>query len=79
MASSNAQKYEIDERAWDIIKSRVLELQKYFPTPQDRKMYERKVNELFTKLRVDVREKVIVNGRTNSAADAGAAAAGTVF
>ena len=68
MANPAKKGYEIDERAWGIIKTGVLTLQKYFSTPQDRKMYERKVDELFTNLRVDVREKVLVNGRADDTA-----------
>ena len=69
MANNAVKKgYEIDERAWEIIKGGVLSLAKYFPTPQDQKMYERKVIELFEKLRVDVKEKVLVNGRDDTAA-----------
>lgn len=74
MASNNNRKYEIDERAWEIIKSGVLELARFFQTPQDKKMFERKVSELFSRLRVDVREKVIVNGRADDTAGTGTTA-----
>ena len=71
MANNSVKKgYEIDERAWELIKSGVLSLGKYFPTPQDQKMYERKVIELFEKLRVDVKEKVLINGRADDTATA---------
>ncbi len=63
--------YEIDERAWDIIKKNVFDLGKYFPTPQDIKMFERKAAETLEKTKVEIKEKVLVDGRTDNAADAG--------
>lgn len=73
---ANKKGYEIDERAWDLIKKNVLDLGKYFPTPQDVKMYERKAAETLEKTKVEIREKVLVevnnNGRTdNAGTDAG--------
>ena len=65
--------YEIDERAWNIIKTNVLDLGKYFPTPQDRKMYERKVIEMLEKVKAEIKEKVQIDGRAdNTAAGTGA-------
>ena len=52
--------YEIDERAWDLIKKNVLELGMYFPTPQDVKMYERKAVEALEKTKAEIKEKVLV-------------------
>ena len=75
--------YEIDERAWDLIKKNVLELGMYFPTPQDVKMYERKAVEALEKTKAEIKEKVLVeagvrneevgskeknNGRTDNSA-----------
>ena len=51
--------YEIDERAWDIIKKNVLDLGKYFPTPQDIKMYERQATAALEKTKVEIREKIL--------------------
>lgn len=63
--------YEIDERAWDIIKKNILSLGMLFPTPQDVKAYERKVTEALEKTKVEIKEKVLIDGRTDNAADAG--------
>ena len=63
--------YEIDERAWDLIKKNVMDLGKYFPTPQDVKMFERKAAEILEKTKVEIKEKVLVDGRTDTGTDAG--------
>ena len=63
--------YEIDERAWDIIKGNVLELSKLFPTPQDIKMFERKAVEALEKAKVEIKEKVFIDGRPDTGTDAG--------
>ena len=63
--------YEIDERAWEIIKKNILSLGILFPTPQDVKAYERKVTETLEKTNVEIREKVLVDGRTDTGTDAG--------
>jgi len=65
---ANKKGYEIDERAWDLIKKSVLELGKYFPTPQDIKMFERKATTALEKLKAEIREKVLVDERTDSRA-----------
>ena len=52
--------YEIDERAWSLITKNVMVLGKYFPTPQDIKMYERKAAEVLKKTRTEIKEKVLV-------------------
>ena len=62
--ATNKKGYEIDERAWEIIKKNILELSIYFPTPQDRKMYERKAVEALEKTKVEIKEKVLIDGRT---------------
>ncbi|MBR2208546.1 MAG: hypothetical protein IJ859_07020 [Synergistaceae bacterium] len=64
---ANKKGYEIDERAWEIIKKNVLDLGKYFPTPQDVKMYERQATATLEKTKVEIREKVLVDGRTDNA------------
>ena len=63
---ANKKGYEIDERAWEILKKNVLGLGMYFPTPQDVKMYERKAVEALEKSRVEIREKVLVDGRADN-------------
>ena len=64
--------YEIDERAWEIIKKNVLDLKMYFPVAQDQKMYERKAIEALEKTKVEIREKVLIDGRADLAGtDAG--------
>lgn len=65
---ANKKGYEIDERAWDILKNNVLRLGMYFPTPQDVKMYERKAIEVLEKSRVEIREKVLIDGRADNSA-----------
>ena len=52
--------YEIDERAWNIIKQNVMELGKLFPTPQDIKMYERRAVEVLEKTKSEIKEKVLI-------------------
>ena len=70
--NTNKKGYEIDERAWEIIKENVMSLGKYFPTPQDVKMYEREAKTILEKTKVEIREKVLVDGRTDAAGtDAG--------
>ena len=63
---ANKKGYEIDERAWEIIKKNVLDLGKYFPTPQDIKMYERQATATFEKTKAEIREKVLVNEETGA-------------
>lgn len=58
---ANKKGYEIDERAWDIIKNNVLDLKKYFPTPQDQKMYERQATTALEKTKAEIREKVLIS------------------
>ena len=53
--------YEIDERAWDIIKKNVLDLGKYFPTPQDIKMFERQATAALEKTKAEIKEKVLIS------------------
>ena len=64
--ASNKKGYEIDERAWEIIKKKILELAIYFPSPQDQKMYERKAIEAFEKMKVEIKEKVLIDGRPDT-------------
>ena len=52
--------YEIDVRAWNIIKKNVMELGKLFPTPQDIKMYERRAVEVLEKTKSEIKEKVLI-------------------
>ena len=65
---ANKKGYEIDERTWDILKKNVLGLGMYFPTPQDVKMYARKAIEVLEKSRVEIREKVLIDGRADNSA-----------
>lgn len=58
--------YEIDARAWDIIRKNVLDLGKFFPTPQDIKMYERQANTALEKTKVEIREKILVEVGANN-------------
>ena len=58
---ANKKGYEIDERAWNIIKANVLDLGKYFPTPQDQKMYERQAVATLEKTKAEIREKILIN------------------
>ena len=64
--ASNKKGYEIDERAWEIIKKKILELAIYFPSPQDQKMYERKAIEAFEKMKVEIKEKVLIDVRPDT-------------
>jgi len=57
----NKKGYEIDERAWNIIKENVFELGKLFPTPQDINMYKVNAQRVLEKTRVIIREKVLIN------------------
>ncbi len=66
--ANNNRKYEIDERAWTLISNRLKEdLLKYMPTPQDKKMLSRKIDESLNRAKVEVREK-ITDGRADDTA-----------
>ena len=68
MANNNNRKYEIDERAWEIIRTNLkTDLLKYMPTPQDQKMLDRKIDESLNRSKVEVKEK-ITDGRTDDTA-----------
>lgn len=57
--------YEIDERAWEIIRDNlVTDLLKYMTTPQDKKMMDRKISESLNRSKVEIMEKI--NGRTDN-------------
>ena len=59
--------YEIDERAWAIILDEFGDFAKYLPTPQDQKVYQRKLKEYKGKSTVRIREE-LSNGRTDDTA-----------
>lgn len=63
--------YEIDERAWEIIRVNAKAMKKYFPSPQDMKMFERKVDiELIEKSKAEIKAKVLTDGRADNTANA---------
>lgn len=66
--ASNNKGYEIDERAWEIIKKNVLELSVLFPHIQDINMYKREAVKVLDKTKVEIKEKVLINGRTDNSA-----------
>ena len=68
MANNNKKGYEIDERAWAIIRANLkADLLKYMATPQDKKMLERKIDESIDRTKVVIKEK-IADGRTDDTA-----------
>ncbi len=69
MASSK-KGYEIDERAWEIIKKNVLGLSVLFPTRMDIEMYKREAVKILDKTKVEIKEKVLIDGRTDNSAGA---------
>ena len=64
--------YDLDVRVQKIIDEEFADFEKYLPTPQDRKMYERKRKEYWDKITVRLKEE-LGDGRADNANTAGAA------
>ena len=54
---------EIDERIIKVLKEELSDFEKYLPSPQDRKMYERKITEYLDRTRARLREETQNDGR----------------
>lgn len=68
MATNNVKKgLELDVRVQRIIDEEFIDFEKYLPTPQDRKMYERKRKEYWDKITARLKEEVAESGRTDNA------------
>ena len=66
MANNTKKGYEIDERAWDLIKKNVMDLGKYFRNPQDKKMYEKEALTTLEKTKAEIRESIFVESTTTA-------------
>lgn len=61
---------ELDERLKNVIDEEFADFEKYLPTPQDKKAYERKRKEYWGRVKARLKEAE-VDGRTNDNAVAG--------
>lgn len=69
-SNTNVKKgYELDARVQKVIEEEFTDFEKYLPTPQARKMYERKRKEYWDKITARLKEEVVVNGRADTAAN----------
>lgn len=50
---------EIDERIIKVLKEEFLDFEKYLPSPQDRKMYERKIGEYIDRMKARLKEDAL--------------------
>ena len=58
---------ELDARIEAVVREEYADFEKYLPMLQEKKLYQRKQNEYWDKIRARLKEE-IVNGRDNAAA-----------